>query len=372
MPDKIPFIKPKFPSQEEISQDLERIYANNYYSNNGPIYHEFKQKLETYFGQDIYVVGVANATLGLLLALHAVFGKHKTVKKYIAIPSFTFSAGPLAIRWAGFEPIFFDVEADTTQPSLDSLKQVLSGPHQDQIAGVVLTSSFGIANEKIGEWESYLAERDLEFIIDSAPGIGSAYRDGSLTGGKGRSEIFSMHATKPFGIGEGGLITTTDSALAERYESLKNFSFNSERQTDDLGINAKITELDCAIGLRILNRYQETLADRRATYKRYTDSLADASVSFIPHGETAAIQFMTILVDASVHSKVLSALNDGEVDARTYYSPSVHTFPFFAESPKTSLANTEQLAKTIISLPVHPDMPAETVAYICDIIRNNT
>src|SRR6266568_7466412 len=99
MPKSIPFIKPKFPAPEDLVKDLKRIYENNYYSNNGPVYFEFKEKLEAYLGQGLHAVIVSNATMGLTLAIEAVMGDQKNEKKYIAIPSFTFAACPLAIRW---------------------------------------------------------------------------------------------------------------------------------------------------------------------------------------------------------------------------------------------------------------------------------
>ena len=88
---RVPFIKPKLPDVDDVAADLRRIYANNYYSNNGPIYFEFRNAIEQYLGQGLHAVIVANATTGLQLAVEAVFGSRRP-KKYIAIPSFTFSS----------------------------------------------------------------------------------------------------------------------------------------------------------------------------------------------------------------------------------------------------------------------------------------
>jgi dTDP-4-amino-4,6-dideoxygalactose transaminase len=362
---KIDFIKPKFPQPEELAEDLRRIYGNNYYSNNGPIYFEFKEKIESYLGQGIHSVIVSNATLGLMLAIQTSFGDKK--KKYVAIPSFTFAAGPLAIQWCGFEPVFFDIDETTAQPSIDSFKEVLN-KYGDQLAGVFLINVFGIGMENIDEWEALLARNNLPSIIDSAPGFGSTYSDGSLLGAKGSCEIFSFHATKPFGIGEGGLITTKDKELADRLEALKNFGFDSEKKTTDLGINAKITELDCAIGLRILKKYDDTLKDRRNTYTNFADNFKGHDIGLLPRAETAAIQFATIKVDEGKRPKILSNLAKNGVEARTYYAPAVHTFPFFAGAKQVAMPQTEKLSKEVISLPVHPDMPAQTVQYISDIV----
>jgi dTDP-4-amino-4,6-dideoxygalactose transaminase len=367
MPKQIPFIKPKFPAPEDLAKDLQRIYENNFYSNNGPVYFEFKEKLETYLGQGVHAVVVSNATMGLMLSIEAIMGKQKNKKKYIAIPAFTFAAGPLAIRWCGFEPLFFDVDATSAQPDLRSFQSVLDDYSQD-LAGVVLINDFGIGNPEIEKWDKLLSYKDIPYIIDSAPGFGSTYENGELIGGMGACEVFSFHATKPFGIGEGGLITTKDAELAEKLEVLKNFGFDDTKRTVGAGINAKITELDCAIGLRILSKYPETLADRRKTYARFEANLKASDIKFLPRAASASIQFATILVDSNDQKMLINQLKVGGVEARTYYAPAVNTFPYFANAPKVDLSNTELLSKKVISLPVHPDMEPSTVDYICDII----
>lgn len=368
MTEPVPFIKPRLPEPDSLVQDIKRIYNNNYYSNNGPVYYEFKKDLEDYLGQNLYAVIVSNATLGLMLAMVAVFGEATSQKKYVAIPSFTFSAGPLAIRWCGYEPIFFDINAEA-QPSLSSFQEVLR-TYGDQLAGLLLVNDFGIGNSEIEQWEAILGAASIPCVIDSAPGFGSTYIDNMLLGGRGNCEVFSFHATKPFGIGEGGLITTKDADLAEKLESLKNFAFNANKQTNALGINAKITELDCAIGLRILDNYDATLKDRRSTYQRYEQQLTGVDVGFLPRAATAAIQFATIIVPPFKRQKVLDALSGEKIEARTYYAPAVHTFPFFEKYPKVALPNTDQLSASVVSLPVHPRMDPKTIDRICTIVRS--
>lgn len=371
MRDKIPFIRPNMPSALEIGDDLNRIHRNNYYSNNGPVYYEFKDAIEKFLGNGLHAVVISNATVGLMISLVAVFGKHRGKKKYIAIPAFTFAAGPLAIKWAGFEPYFFDVDEVSAQPDLESFNELLADAGDD-LAGVVLINSFGIGFSDVEDWERCLNAANLDYIVDSAPGFGSSYEDGKPMGGRGKTEVFSFHATKPFGIGEGGLMTTSSEELALRYESFKNFGFDATKQTVELGFNAKITELDCAIGLRLLDRYNETLIDRRKTYGLYEELLSDGPVMFLPNALSAAIQFASIIVPKKHRDDILARLERNGIEARTYYAPSVDTFPAFINCKKTKLPGTTKLSQTIISLPVHPKMDTATVEYICSVIMGRT
>ncbi len=86
MPITIPFIKPKFPEPEDLMKDLKRINKNNYFSNNGPFYYEFKEALEKYLGQGITATIVSNATLGLMLAIQSCMCKPSSVKNILLYP----------------------------------------------------------------------------------------------------------------------------------------------------------------------------------------------------------------------------------------------------------------------------------------------
>lgn len=368
MMQKLPFIKPFFPSSAELAEDLERIHKNNYYTNNGPIYFEFKEAVEKYLGQGIHAVVLNNATTALLLAIKAIC-EPPYDKKYIAVPSFTFPAGPLAIDWCGYEPIFFDVEKSTAQPSIDSFN-TLYAKYGDQLAGILIVNNFGIGNAEITKWEKLSSKCNLPLIIDSAPGFGSAYPDGTLLGARGDCEIFSLHATKPFGIGEGGLVTTKNADLANRIESLKNFGLDQDKLTIAQGMNGKITEFDCAIGLRILRDFNSVLSKRRVVYARYEENLENVDVAFLPHAVTAAIQFATIVLDPAVRNLVLKKLSENGIEARTYYAPAVHTHPYFKVNQRTYLGNTDELSKQVVSLPVHYDLSLDKVDEICSIVRS--
>ncbi len=369
MTKKVPFIKPKLPPASLIAQDLEQINLNNYYSNNGPFYHAFKEKIEAYLGDGIHAVIVSNATAALMIAMKVVFGdKSHTRKKYIAVPSFTFAASPLAIHWRGYEPLFVDVRLGSGQPDLEKFDQLDDSVKKD-IAGVVLVNNFGIGMEDLDKWSQYLNKRNIPFIIDSAPGFGSTYPDGSLLGGGGKCEIFSFHATKPFGIGEGGLLTTKDHKLAEAFERLKNFGFDDHKDIVEFGMNAKITELDCAIGLRVLENYEETLKDRRRSYRLFEKHLF-TETSFLPRAETAAIQFATVLIEQKdKYLRVLRNLRDHGVEAKTYYAPPLHHSKLFRDSARGDMFNTDTISQQVISLPVHPDMSSGLIRDICGIVK---
>src|SRR5205085_7447824 len=110
----------------------------------------------------------------------------------------------------------------------------------------------GVGNPQVGAWEDFAAEWELPIVLDSAAGFGSTYADGNRVGGRGACEIFSLHATKPFAVGEGGALVSRDPRLVEQAYHFQNFGFDGSRECTQLAMNGQLRELNAAIGLRQL------------------------------------------------------------------------------------------------------------------------
>ena len=191
----IPFINPQFPDASLLAEDFEQIKANNWYTNFGPYEVKFKSALEAFIGQSVHASTFNNATSALLAALITIFGKGNDTK-YIVVPSFTFVAGPQAIVWCGYKPLFLDIDPNTLQMDANGYN-ALPEAVKKQVVGVLFCNTFGVGDPNIGAWQTLCKKENLPLIIDSAAGFGSLYSDGSYIGAQGDCEIFSFHATKP-------------------------------------------------------------------------------------------------------------------------------------------------------------------------------
>ena len=163
---------------------------------------------------------------------------------------------------------------------------------------------------------------------------------------------------KPFAIGEGGLVTTTDDELAGRLARLTNFGFEDGVVDGDVGLNAKLAEWPAATALAALDRFGEVLACRRATATRM---LAD----LVPHGydhqsgsDGAAWQFVPVLAPSeAVRAAALETARRNHIELRTYYSVPLHRMPAFAAMPVAGdLRRTEVLGARVLSLPMSDDL----------------
>ena len=210
---RIPFVRPTMPAAHEVGQMFQEIGQANWYTNFGPMEQRFRAGITGYLGRDIGVATVANATVGLIAALAALLPRGDG-SAGIAVASFTFAAGPQAIMWHGYRPEWIDVDPVSLQPSVDSCERALAAGAS--VRAVLLTNTFGIGGADLDAWEALCAREGIPLIIDSAAGFGSRYPDGELLGHRGDCEVFSFHATKPFGIGEGGAIVSHRPEVIER------------------------------------------------------------------------------------------------------------------------------------------------------------
>jgi len=366
---KISFIKPTFPSAQELAEDYEQIVASNWYTNFGPFEQRFRKESAEYVGQEVETCLVSNATVGLEIAIRLLLQKD-AIKKQVIMPSFTFAAGLDVVVGQGFDPVLIDVD-ENWQPSLSQATQYLQESH-GQVSGILLGNSFGVGNPQIEDWEKLAAEHGLPLVVDSAAGYGSQYVDGSKLGAHGDCEVFSFHATKPFAIGEGGAITSRNSAFIEDCRKATNFGFGADRKAAILGTNAKLEEINCAIGLRQLRTYDQRLTLRRQSLQTYKQHLAKAGVLFQANDDMSTVPFVSVKFDSPAQRDAAqNLLLKSGVDVKCYYDP-IHRHPIADDLAVKSLSldATNELTDTIIALPLHDSMSDEHIAYITDLIHD--
>jgi len=362
---KIPFLKPAFPDISLIEKDLEVIYESGIYTNDGQFYKKFREMTEGYLGRDIKVSLVGNATLGLMMAMKRLFIDER---KKVLIQSFTFSAGAQAIIWSGYEPVFLDVNQQDWQADLGQARKYLNSNSED-VAGIVACNTFGVPNQAVGAWEELARDHELPLIIDSAAGFGSDYKDGTKIGTRGDCEIFSFHATKPFAIGEGGAITSRDEEFILAMDRMKNFSFNGNRESDFIGLNAKLPEIPCAIGTRIFDNFEKRLTIRRSILSKYKERLKSESVTFQQDDDLSTVPFLSVLLPEG-QKEITGSLLERGIEVRNYYNPPLHKHPLYLRFETVSdMANTELICGRIISLPMYEDLSDTDLDMICGGIR---
>jgi dTDP-4-amino-4,6-dideoxygalactose transaminase len=351
----IRYLRPELPPLQDVARYYALSEEARFYSNGGPCYERLSSRLAAYVGE-VSCVPVGNCTLGLMAALREVCGEVTGQRRLIAVPSFTFTASACAIRWAGFDPLFVDIEPDSWQLDPQALRDALNR-YDGLVAGVMGCSTFGTApsaGTRAG-WRAACTDYGVPLLIDSAAGFGAVDEFGRPLGSQGDTEIFSFHATKPFAIGEGGAVVTSDPDLAARLSRLINFGIDPDSRTSvGAGLNAKMSELHCATGLAMLDRFDTTLARRRATAVHLQTLMSAHPLTYQAGSESSTWQlFQTLMPDAASRQRAIALASAHNIEVRTCFDPPLHRHPAFAGAHAYGdLDVTEQVAARALSLPM--------------------
>jgi dTDP-4-amino-4,6-dideoxygalactose transaminase len=363
---QVPFIAPVFPPPTDVADDYRVIVASNRYTNFGPFEKRFRSALAAYVGPEAYAVTFSSATTALQAAiLGCISGP--PAGRYILLPSFTFAAAAQTVAMLGFRPLFVDIEPDSLQADADHARQLID-QHRSEVAGLLFANAFGIGAARISEWDDLARRNDLVMVVDSAAGFGSRYEDGSPLGLHGRCEAFSLHATKPLAIGEGGALITRDPALAEHLMRISNFGFDGSGEPASAGLNGKLAELPSAIGLRQLANLDSVIERRLkilAAYQRVV-----TAVTYPRNIQRSSLAFVSVLVAPGVdRSRIIDDLSRTGIEARRYYAPPLHRSGVFANAD-TQLPITEDVSKRVLSLPCHDGVTEDVIEQIAAIVSD--
>ncbi|MFD0675491.1 MULTISPECIES: DegT/DnrJ/EryC1/StrS family aminotransferase [unclassified Paenibacillus] len=352
---EIPFLKPKLVVKEDYMGYLKQIDDSRSYTNYGALNTWFEQRLihELFEGQGSAVT-VNNATTGLILAITQI----KRPGKYALMPSFTFAATPLAAMWCGLEPYFIDVCEKDWCMNEELLEKEITRLG-DEVAAVIPYAAFG-TNLDISYYQA-LQDRGIPVVIDAAASVGSRLTTHFGQGFTG-AVVFSFHATKGFGIGEGGLIYSSDKEMINRIRQASNFGFSEERESKQMGINGKLSEYAAAIGLATLDVFELKKQKREQVFEWYMEGLEH--LGLLEQGwrlqevrGSVAYSFLSMLCPEQLtNSYFVQKLAAQGVQTRTYFAPSCHEQTLFKSYNRTSLHVTEQICRRIINLPLWEDM----------------
>ncbi len=357
---------PDMPDPEAYAPLLREMHGNRWYSNFGPLAVRFEDALAARYGAggSEACVCVTSATAGLSAAIMAA-----GVTGNVLVPAFTFPASLGAVRAAGAIPVVCDVDPDTWTVSPDILAQALRSVSAQ---AVMIVEPFGI-HQALDALIDLCLDRGLAVIIDSAAGLGvprepRPVRHNVFT-------VFSMHATKPFAVGEGGCVFAhRDHAVGLR--SAVNFALPSHPGDANVrwGFNGKMSELHAAVGLAQLERIDGIAGERQRQAAIYRDRLAGQEGLVTPDAiDRSPWQcFPVCLPSASAAEALVARAAAVGVEIRRYYRPSLSQWPDTAVAGACPAADS--LAGRMCVLPLRsgasqdeaPELMRRTVAAVLE------
>ncbi len=357
---RFPAIRPLVPRPSAWLPLLERSYTERWYSNFGPVAKQFEAALaEKFCHGDEVITCTSSATSAIAAALIA-----KDVRGDVVVPAFTFPATGAAVLMAGAEPVVIDVEMATWVPSADLLARIVSS---SAVGAVVLVSPFGIRAD-FSAHVSICGERRIPVVIDNAAGLGTRpvpLPDASCF------EVYSLHATKAFPIGEGGAVRSRASEAGALRRAL-NFGLEAGAAIPGCwGINGKLPEVSAAIGLAVLSEFEAVVRHRQSVAAQYIECLRRFPEMVFPTDpERAPWQvFPVLLPSADAAENFRQSAGARGLQVRWSYKPTMDHWPRTRRAG--DCPNAQFLAERMVTLPVYSDMTKDELREILDIVRES-
>ncbi len=321
----------------------------------------FEARAASYCGVP-HALGVADGSNALFLLLKAL-GVGPGDEVITATNSFIATAWVIVA--AGAKPVLVDV-ADDMNIDPDRVEAAVTARTRAVIP-VHLTGR----PARMDEINAIAGKHDLFVIEDAAQAIGARYR-GRRVGSLGTGAGFSLHPLKNLGIyGDGGIITTADAALDAKLRKLRNHGLRNRDECEMWGYNSRLDSMQAAfaeIKLDLLDGWNQRCREIAAIYR---DGLGEiVQVPSDESWEEAVYHNFVIRTDA--RDALILHLRAHGVDTRIHYPIPIH----MQEAAKDlgygpgDLPNAEKYAKTMISLPIFPEMTDEEVAHVVDGVRS--
>jgi dTDP-3-amino-3,4,6-trideoxy-alpha-D-glucose transaminase len=324
----------------------------------GPAVDEFEKSFADYIGVR-HAVGVSSGLDALRLALTAL---NVGTGDEVIVPANTFVATALAVTAVGARPLLVDCHARTY--TIDpALLEASITPRTRAIIPVHFAGQAADMQPILRLAQRY----DLRVIEDAAQAHGTLYenrRCGSLAA----AGCFSFYPGKNLGAyGDGGAVTTEDSALAAKLRMLRNYGQRARYDHVVKGINARLDSLQAAILIVKLSRLEQWNAQRRERAALYRELLAGVGDLTIQPPTVYTDHIYHLFIIETAHRDALRLhLKESGVETGIHYPIPIHLLPAYAdlEYARGDFPITEKLATHSLSLPMFPELTEAQVRYV--------
>jgi dTDP-4-amino-4,6-dideoxygalactose transaminase len=354
----------------------------------GPWLEKFENEFARFIGTK-HAIAVNSGTSGLHLCVRALgIGANDEV----ITTSFSFVASVSCFLYEGALPALVDIDPKTLNLDPAAVRDFLrsectrspEGSVIDRRSGRIVKAImpvhiFGLPCQMDALME-IAREYGLQVIEDACEAIGAEFH-GQRTGTFGNAAVFAFYPNKQMTTGEGGMITTNDSRIAELCRSMR----NQGRDTDGawlrhvrIGYNYRLSELHAALGLAQLERIDEILASRAEIASRYSELLAShPQLQLLGDDPRVKRSWFVYIIrlrsgsPAFLRDRLRASLREQGIATQIYFTP-IHLQPFYQKCQSgtvRSLPQTEQAADECLALPFHTRLSEMEIKFVCDAVN---
>jgi dTDP-4-amino-4,6-dideoxygalactose transaminase len=321
---------------------------------------EFEKKFAEFCGVE-NVVCVSSGTAAIFLSMLALDIKHKDE---VIIPSFSFISTATPIIETGAKPIFVDIEAETCNVDPEKIRKAVT----KRTKAIMPVHLYGHPADMEPILE-IAEENDLYVIEDACQAHGAEYK-GRRVGGIGHVACFSFYPSKNMTVcGDGGAVVTNNEEIAEIVRKLRDHGRRDKYVFDLKGYNLRFNEIQAAIGIKQLEKLPEWNETRRNIAKMYNQAL-DGLVTTPVEKPWAKHVYHLYVIRTKRRDELREFLSRQGVSTLVHYPVPIHQQEAIINILGTQpvLKNTENTAKEVLSIPMHPKLTQHEVKYVSDKI----
>ena len=354
--------------KDEINQNIINSLQKGKFIN-GPIVKEFSQNLSNFLNVK-NVIPCANGTDALQIAYMALGLKSGDE---IICPSWTYISTAEAAAILGVKTIFCDVDPNTFNVTAEFIEPLIT----KKTKAIVVVHLYGQSCDM--EPILNLAKKhNLKVIEDNAQAIGCRYTfsngEKKYTGTMGDLGTTSFYPTKNLGAyGDGGAIFTNNADLAKKIKMYSNHGESKRYHHNIIGINSRLDSIQAEVlnvKLKYLNDYNNARNLMAENYNKAFKSVEQLQIPELNKNSTHVYHQYTLKVLNGKRDDLMKYLEQNEIETRVYYPIPVHKQKAFSNFSNIRLINTDELATSCLSLPIHSEIENSSQKDIIDNVLN--
>jgi UDP-2-acetamido-2-deoxy-ribo-hexuluronate aminotransferase len=354
--------------KDEINQNIINSLQKGKFIN-GPIVKEFSQNLANFLNVK-HVIPCGNGTDALQIAL---MGLELKPGDEIICPSWTYISTAEAAAILGVKTVFCDVDPNTFNITAEFIEPLIT----KKTKAIVVVHLYG-QSCNMEPILNLAKKHNLKVIEDNAQAIGCVYTfsngEKKHTGTMGDIGTTSFYPTKNLGAyGDGGAIFTNNDDLAQQIKMYSNHGESKRYHHDIIGINSRLDSIQSEVlnvKLKYLTNYNQARNQMANIYNDAFKDIKELQIPFKLCNSTHVFHQYTLKVQNGKRDDLIKYLDQNGIDTRVYYPIPVHKQKAFSKYSSINLINTDELATSCLSLPIHTEIENSSQKYIIDNVLN--
>ena len=345
--------------RDEIDLRFKNILDKGWYLQ-GEENQKFADDFASFCGAE-YAIGVANGLDAINLIIRAFgFG----VGDEIIVPSNTYIATILAISENNCTPVLVEPDINTYNINPDLIEEKIT----DKTKAIIVVHLYGQAVQMDKIWN--LAKRyNLKVIEDSAQAHGAIYK-GKRVGNLSDASAFSFYPGKNLGcMGDGGAVTTNDKELFEKVKAIANYGSDRKYHHIYKGVNSRLDELQAAVLDVKLSHLDEDNNRRREISKYYRENIKNPKIILPKVYDEKAHVWHIFAIRTEDRNALQKHLEANGIQTNIHYPTPPHKQGAYKEWKNQSYPISEEIHRTVLSLPISPVMTNEEVKKVVEVVN---